>query len=231
MRHTQNGAALLLLICLLGSVSAAQQSKVAPPKATTKTVAVRQMSLLGTEDGLAVIAAALDSRDYVSSKADCSHLVHDIYERAGFSYTYVPSTDLYSGTAEFRRVTHPQAGDVIAWPGHVGIVVSPTRHTFYSSLNSGLGVESCDSDYWNQRGRPHFLRYVKEASTVQASSTKAPVLKSTSLEKRTPSGTLEVNDADDAPAPATPQQLEPVQFRVCWSSILHGRQPRTLLKP
>ena len=212
MRHTQNGTVLSLLICLLGSVSVAQQSKVAPTTATTKTVAVRQVPLLGTEDGLAVIAAALDSRNYISSKADCSHLVHDIYERAGFSYTYVPSTDIYAGTAEFHRVTHPQPGDLIAWPGHVGIVVSPTRHTFYSSLNSGLGVESYDSDYWKQRGRPHFLRYMKEASTVQTGSTKAPVLKSTSLETRTPSGTLEVNDADDAPAPAAPQKLEPVQF-------------------
>ena len=75
-------------------------------------------------------------------------------------------------------MTRPQPGDLIAWPGHVGIVVSPTRHTFYSSLNSGLGVESYDSDYWKQRGRPHFLRYVKEPAAVQASSAKNPALKS-----------------------------------------------------
>ena len=54
-------------------------------------------SLLAADDGLAVIAAALDARNYVSSKADCSHLVHDVYERAGFTYTYVPSNDLYGG--------------------------------------------------------------------------------------------------------------------------------------
>jgi hypothetical protein len=192
--------------------SAAQQSKVAPATSTTKTVAAPQIPLLGAEDGLAVIAAALDFRNRASDKADCSHLVHDIYERAGFSYAYVPSTDLYSGTADFRRVTHPQPGDLIAWPGHVGIVVSSARHTFYSSLNSGLGVESYDSDYWKQRGRPHFLRYVKEASTVQTASTKTPTLKSTSLETKTPSGAMEVNDADDAPAAATPQKPDPIQF-------------------
>jgi hypothetical protein len=74
-------------------------------------------------------------------------------------------------------------------------------------------VESYDSDYWKRRGRPHFLRYVKDTSTAVASNTKTPALKTTSLETKTPSGTLEVNHADDTlpPAPA-PGKLEPVQF-------------------
>jgi hypothetical protein len=210
MRHFLKGAWLGLLICLVGSVSVAQQAKTVRV-ATTKPVVVPQIPLLGPEDGLAVIAAALDFRKQASDKADCSHLVHDIYERAGFTYAYVTSNDLYAGTDEFRRVTRPQPGDLIAWPGHVGIVVSPMRHTFYSSLNSGLGVESYDSDYWKRRGRPHFLRHVKEPATALADNGKIPPLTNTSLETKTSTSALEANDTD-VPPPATPAKLAPAQF-------------------
>ena len=93
--------------------------------------------------------------------------------------------------------------------GHVGIVVSPTRHTFYSSLNSGLGVESYDSDYWKQRGRPHFLRYVKEPSALQTSSAKTAALKSTSLETTMSSGS---SDAEAVAPPDVPIKPANVQF-------------------
>lgn len=213
MRFNQNGAVLVLLIGVWGSVfSTAQQSKVAPIPATAKTANTPPNLLLAADDGLSVIAAALDARNYISSKADCSHLVHDVYERAGFIYTYVPSTDLYAGIAEFRRVTRPQPGDLIAWPGHVGIVVSPTRHTFYSSLNSGLGVESYDSDYWKQRGRPHFLRYMKEPSAVQTSNAKTPALKPTSLETTTSLRSSEINDEESSAPPDAPVKPASVQF-------------------
>ena len=205
MRFNRNGA-LLLLICIFGGFSAAQQSKVVP--ATLQAKAAPQ-DLLHADDGLAVLAAALDVRNRLSDKADCSHLVHDIYERAGFTYTYVPSWDLYAGIAEFHRVTHPQPGDLIVWPGHVGIVVSPSRHTFYSSLRSGLGVEPYDSDYWKQRGRPRFLRYVKEGAAMQASSAKAPTLKSTSLETKPSLAPSDMSDAEVPPAiPPTPTTVQ-----------------------
>lgn len=223
MRFNQNGAVLVLLIGAWGSVfSTAQQSKVAPIPA--KTASTPPNFLLAADDGLAVIAAALDARNYVSSKADCSHLVHDVYERAGFTYAYVPSTDLYGGVAEFRRVTRPQPGDLIAWPGHVGIVVSPIRHTFYSSLNSGLGVESYDSDYWKRRGRPHFLRYVKEPVAVQASGAKTPALKSTSLETTTSLGSAETNDAETT-APQPP--LKPANVQIPRLLVIESAKPTT----
>jgi len=213
MRALRNPAAILLLTGVLGGFSLAQQGKVVPATTAVKAPAV---PLLGADDGLAVLASALDFRKQASEKADCSHLVHDIYERAGFTYSYVTSNDLYTGTDEFRRVTRPQPGDLIVWPVHVGIVISPTAHTFYSSLRSGLGVESYDSDYWKRRGHPHFLRYVKGAAPAAvASSTKVPALKATSLETKTPQGTLEAGDGDDGPLPvpaAAPAKLEPVQF-------------------
>lgn len=46
---------------------------------------------LSPDDGLSVIAAALDSKKLRYSERDCSHLVHAIYARAGFpTSTRVP---------------------------------------------------------------------------------------------------------------------------------------------
>ncbi len=116
---------------------------------------------LTPDDGLAVIAAALDSRIHLGPRRDCSHLVHAIYDRAGFPYSYAPSSDLYVGTREFQRVTNPQAGDLVVWRGHSGIVVNPAQHVFFSAMRSGLGTDTYDAPYWKERGRVRFYRYIK----------------------------------------------------------------------
>src|SRR5437899_1856073 len=90
---------------------------------------------------------------------DCSHLVHYLYTRAGLPYSYAPSHKLYSGVRGFRRVHQPRAGDLIAWLGHVGIVVDPHQHSFLSALRSGVKVASYSSPYWQKKGPPRFLRY------------------------------------------------------------------------
>jgi hypothetical protein len=57
------------------------------------------------------ILAAIPTVDVESeSETDCSHLVHDIYEQAGFPYEYVSSRELYIGSTNFARVRVPQAG-------------------------------------------------------------------------------------------------------------------------
>ena len=116
---------------------------------------------LTPDDGLSVISAALDSRGRLHSEADCSHLVHAIYARAGFPYPYVSSSSLYVGTNEFQRVAHAQPGDLVVWPGHVGIIVNPAQHAFFSSLRSGPGIDIYDAPYWKQRGQLRFYRYIK----------------------------------------------------------------------
>jgi len=116
--------------------------------------------MLTPDDGLSVIAAALDSRTLRHS-GDCSHLVHAIYERAGFQYTYASSTDLYIGVEGFERVAQPQPGDLVVWRGHVGIVVKPSRHIFFSFRSAGPGTDDYTSRYWARRGRPRFYRYMK----------------------------------------------------------------------
>jgi hypothetical protein len=154
-----------------------------------------EQELLSADDGLAILGAALEGRYKAESRSDCSHLVHAIYEKAGFPYKYEKSTDLYAGVDEFRRIERPQPGDLIVWPGHAGIVVSPTQHTFYSALRSGFGMQPYDSVYWKRRGRPHFFRYVKAGPQTVLASNRTPALK--------PTGFGSENDADPSGARAS----------------------------
>src|ERR1700751_1928909 len=116
---------------------------------------------LSPDDGWSVIAAALHPKVRRYSGHDCSHLVHTIYERAGFPYTYADSSDLYAGVEGFQRVTRPQPGDLVVWRGHVGVVVRPSRHLFFSFLRQGPGVDDYETPYWASRGHPRFYRYIK----------------------------------------------------------------------
>jgi len=120
---------------------------------------------LSPDDWLSVIAAALDARVQATRQRDCSHLVHAIYRRAGFPYPYASSSDLYDGANSFQRVTRPQPGDLVVWPGHVGIVVNPAQHVFFSRLRHGPGIDVYDALYWKQRGQVRFYRYVKGPPT------------------------------------------------------------------
>jgi hypothetical protein len=116
---------------------------------------------LNQDDRLSLIVAALDARVRQSSEPDCSHLVHTIYERAGFSYAYAPSSDLYAGVEGFRRVKQPEPGDLVVWRGHVGIVIQPSQHIFFSFMSTGPGIDDYQAPYWKGRGHPRFYRYVK----------------------------------------------------------------------
>jgi hypothetical protein len=95
-------------------------------------------------------------------EGDCSHLVHDVYEQAGFSYDYASSRELYMGSAHFTRVRAPQAGDLVVWHGHVGIVIDPKQHSFFSFVRSGPDTQFYDSSYWRSRGIARFYRYMTE---------------------------------------------------------------------
>lgn len=200
MLHSGRNAGYVLLItlcvCAAGAQSAPKRPVVRPAKA-----AQPQAALLATDDGLAVIAAALETRGR-SSKTDCSHLVHEIYERAGFSYDYMPSAEIYSGSGEFQRVTHPQPGDLVAWPGHVGILVSPSQHSFFSALNSGLGIDFYDSSYWKTRGKPRFFRFLKQApSPSRVASGRAPALKNTVFDTNGAGVPVEASVESQTPIP------------------------------
>lgn len=90
---------------------------------------------------------------------DCSHLVHSMYERVGLHYQYATSRTLYRGVEEFQRVAQPISGDLVVWPGHMGIVVDPLQHSFLSALRMRVKTSSYISGYWTHRGVPRFFRF------------------------------------------------------------------------
>lgn len=100
------------------------------------------------------------SNEIETTALDCSHFVNQLFEESGLTYNYTPSHVLYRGkTDAFRRVYRPAAGDLVVWPGHVGIVVDPEEKTFVSALRRGVRISSYISSYWRQRGVPRFMRY------------------------------------------------------------------------
>jgi hypothetical protein len=207
-----------------------------PPKSTAKhagetsamPVSESTLSrLLTADEGLAIIGSALETRNSTHAKGDCSHLVHAIYEQAGFSYSYADSSQLYDGTENFRRVTHPQPGDLAVWRGHAAIVINPAQNSFFSATRSGLRVQSYSSEYWKRRGPPRFFRYIKTASSsapfvTLTATDKRPTLRN--VGSRTPI-TVE-RDSDDLSTddPSTPALPTPSNLpRIL---VLHAPQPK-----
>ena len=147
------GRFIFAALCLAAPSTALGQN-VRP--ATAETHGPR---LIARADGRKILAAIPTVDVESESETDCSHLVHDIYEQAGFPYEYASSRDLYIGSANFTRVRVPQAGDLVVWRGHVGIVINPQQHSFFSFVSSGPDTQFYDSAYWRSRGVARFFRY------------------------------------------------------------------------
>ncbi len=163
----QTKFAILLTLCGLAPYAATAQedfrhpgpSRSAPHRISQKQLPAKA-AMLSPDEGLSVTAAALDSNVRLHGKRDCSHLVHAIYERAGLPYSYAPSSSLYAGVEKFQRIPLPQPGDLVVWRGHVGVVVNPVQHLFFSFLRSGPGIDAYNSAYWKKRGPVRFYRYL-----------------------------------------------------------------------
>jgi len=165
MRIAAKPALGIMILCLSASVCPGQSDAGSAPPSTKRPAAkasrARKPTTLNADDGLSVIAAALDPKVRRYAGHDCSHLVHAIYDHAGFPYTYASSSDIYEGVAGFQRIYHPQTGDLVVWPGHVGIVVQPSRHVFFSFKTAGPGIDDYEAPYWVGRGQARFYRYLK----------------------------------------------------------------------
>ncbi len=148
-KHLQIAALLALLqgIAVRGTVSAQEPEDRPLPRLVSK------------EEGEALAQTALQHWPQIRDKPDCSHLVHDVYSEAGLDYEYATTNEIFDGVKSFQRVRKPQPGDLVVWQGHVGIVIDPEDHSFYSSVISGFSVSSYSSSYWERRGPRRFYRY------------------------------------------------------------------------
>src|ERR1700674_4527544 len=106
MRSRSTGVFLFLVLCTVAAATAQQTRDASATTHPSSSIGASQhappltsLTLTG-EEGLAVLGAALKSHPRPGLKSDCSHLVHAIYERAGFPYAYASSGDLYRGIAE-----------------------------------------------------------------------------------------------------------------------------------
>jgi hypothetical protein len=147
---------ILVALCL-AMASAALGQNVRPASAATPGPRP-----IARTEGREILASIPMVDAESESESDCSHLVHDVYEQAGFPYDYVSSRELYIGSTNFTRVRAPQAGDLVVWRGHVGIVTDPEEHSFFSSVRSGPDTQFYDSTYWRSRGSARFFRYMTE---------------------------------------------------------------------
>jgi hypothetical protein len=129
------------------------------------------MRLLNLQEGLAIARNIAWADDEEGLSPDCSHLVHTLYEQAGYPYPYVSSLDLYKGAEKFARVKVPHPGDLIVWRGHVGIIVEPQDHSFFSSVSEGARTQYYNSPYWRARGHARFYRYLTTKPAKNSSTT------------------------------------------------------------
>jgi len=140
-----------------------KQAAVQNAQATRAPVIPPGFRLLSLSEGRAIAQGISWADDEEGLSPDCSHLVHRLYEQAGYSYPYVSSLDLYRGTGQFLRVRYAQPGDLVVWQGHVGIVVDPKEHSFFSTTHSGVRTLNYRSAYWQARGYPRFFRYLTKS--------------------------------------------------------------------
>lgn len=159
-------ALLLCAAVLLGQVSPGlanqTQTSAQKPQAALPVIPAG-FRLLSLKEGQAIADGLAWADDEEGLAPDCSHLVHTLYAQAGYSYPYTSSVDLYRGTGQFLRVRSAQPGDLVVWRGHVGIVLNPREHLFFSSVTGGARIQDYRSAYWRTRGFPRFYRYLTKS--------------------------------------------------------------------
>ena len=176
----------MIWLCFAEVKGAHAQSTAAPNESG------RNFRLMTAAEGRGIVTAALEQEQVPSGAQDCSHVVHKFYLDAGFEYPYASSFEIYTGNENFARVKMPRAGDLIAWPGHVGIVVNPVERSFYSLVSTGLETQYYDGPYWKSRGRPRFYRYkVVGAGILYARKSSPPQRNSNITNQRRGAAVLE----------------------------------------
>ena len=111
-------------------------------------------------------AEAIDGAHGTSVPArgiDCSGFVVKVYKRI---FPESPLNPLSFNVAAlrmtplFKDVDLPQRGDLISWPGHIGIVIDPVKQMFIGAQTStGVAAASYGSGYWALRPGRLFRRW------------------------------------------------------------------------
>jgi len=150
--------ALLLLCVLVPPAFAAQANDASPPKAPrTRRAPHRPSPLLNSSEGLTVISAALESRRPAHSKARLLASRAHHLSACGLSLflrQLVRSLPWRSGISPRRARPARRLGRLARTCRHRG---QPLARHLFSSLRSGLGVDSYSASYWKQRGQPSLL--------------------------------------------------------------------------
>ena len=181
---------LSLVLCLIWLCFAEVQGASAQSTAAASQSG-RNFRLMTAAEGREIVTAALEQDQVAREAQDCSHVVHEFYLDAGFEYPYASSFEIYTGNENFARVKTPRAGDLIAWPGHVGIVVDPVEHSFYSLVSTGLETQYYDGPYWKSRGRPRFYRYKVGPGILHAGKSLPPQYNSSATKQRSVAAVIE----------------------------------------
>jgi hypothetical protein len=201
-RHKAHGIAVGVgLICLIGG-SLAKAQVTASVRAPGSDLASR---LVNAQEGRSIADAAAEQNELMGPPQDCSHVVHQIYANAGFEYPYASSFEIYAGDENFQRVKIPQAGDLIVWPGHLGIVVDPAEHSFFSLVSTGLKAQDYEAPYWKLRGRPRFYRYKIGGAAVLSAANTPTVGKVSNAAKQSGEQPVPAERTSSESSPANPE--------------------------
>jgi cell wall-associated NlpC family hydrolase len=102
---------------------------------------------------------------------DCSHFVYQTLNTArtevaaGGQFSLQPidylSTSAMEDSGCFLPVTVPEAGDLVMWVGHVGIIVDTAAGKFIGAQTStGVAEATYRTGYWSTKPGKRFRRYV-----------------------------------------------------------------------
>ena len=99
------------------------------------------------------------------SEMVCNQFVVAVLRKAVDPSFRMILADEFPTSPSFMKVDAPQAGDLVHWRGHIGIVLDPDRGDFIGSQTStGVATANYKHGYWN--GAYHgkkpdcFLRYL-----------------------------------------------------------------------